>query len=91
MYYLLSFTDGDTLIVERGELMVVRVILQDGSQYKVEGADDVGLMPGNFLGCVKTSVLSGGDAKGKIVSAFNAIDVLHYYIEGEATVTKVAF
>ena len=91
MYYLLSFTDRNTLIVERGELMIVRVILQDGSQYTVSGVDDAGLMPGGFLGCVKTSVLSGADAKGKVVAGFNAGNVVAFCLEDEATLTKVGF
>ena len=93
MYYLLSFTDGNTFILKRGELMVVRVVLQDGSQYKVEGVDDTGLMPGGFLGCVKTSstIKLGGDGKGKVVAGFNAGNVVAYCIEDEATLTQVAF
>ena len=72
--------------------MRVRVVMQDGSQYEVDEIDDVGLMPGGFLGCVKQSTLTlGGDGKGKVVAGFNAGNVLGYCMEGEATLTKVVF
>ena len=69
--------------------MIVRVVLQDGSQYTVSGVDDAGLMPGGFLGCVKTSALSGADAKGKVVAGFNAGSVIAFCLEDEATLTQV--
>ena len=88
MWFLLSFTDGQTVMthIEEENNMVVFVQLKDGKTVRIEGADDVGLMPGGFVGLIRKNVLASGADGGKVVAGFNAGDVIFYHVEGETRV-----